>query len=817
MSIIETALDIVYSRNLPVFPCGAHKRPIISKDDGGRGFHDATVDEDEVRDLFRRAPAARLVGVPTGAVTGFDVLDVDIRTGGDKWLFENAHLLPKTRTHTTLSGGSHLFFIHIPGVRNSASKQELAPGIDVRGDGGYVIYPPSSGYYVADDGPIAEWPDWLLKLVLKRDPTTERAAPAAPLEISSRRLEGLARSILARVSNAGDGAKHYALRNAALSLGGIQLLAGISDEHAISQLLGALPSGVKDRNLARETARWGLEQGRLRPLVLDDRPAYTNGHGNGHAPTEDPPPWVGEGPGHETPSSEEPPADGVMPVIQIEAGIVDTLATLGEEALVKTDIPIFQRGRELVRPVHQEVPASKGRTTVSVGLARVTTSGMVDLLSQAAKWVRWNGKTKVMAPTDPTERIANIILSRVGMWTVPTLAGVIATPTLRPDGTVLHHAGYDPVTRLFQIIDPTLKPAYIPEQPTKQDAEKALATLNSLLDEFPFVAPVDRAVALSALITPIVRGAVGVAPLHAIRASTAGTGKSYLADLASAICSGRPCPVISVSPDPKETESRLTGLLLAGFALISLDNVNGELGGDLLCQAVERPTVRLRRLGGSDIFEVESRATFFATGNGLRVRGDMTRRTLICSLDAGVERPENRDFKHNPIDDVLADRGKYVAAILTIVRAYVVARYPNRCKPLASFEEWSDFVRSPLVWLGFPDPVETTEQARDGDPELTALREFLTTWREAIGGETLALRGAIEIATSRTADPDGIGSYRWPDFREALLAIAGFKGSIDSRRLGKWMDGHEGRIVDGLRLRKGTRDSHSKVARWVVS
>ena len=52
------------------------------------------------------------------------------------------------------------------------------------------------------------------------------------------------------------------------------------------------------------------------------------------------------------------------------------------------------------------------------------------------------------------------------------------------------------------------------------------------------------------------------------------------------------------------------GLLLAGYPIVSLDNVaTASRGGDLLCQAVERPLVRVRKLGGSDMYEIESRAT----------------------------------------------------------------------------------------------------------------------------------------------------------------------------------------------------------------
>ena len=191
------------------------------------------------------------------------------------------------------------------------------------------------------------------------------------------------------------------------------------------------------------------------------------------------------------------------------------------------------------------------------------------------------------------------------------------------------------------------------------------------------------------MITPVVRGAISVAPLHAAKASTAGTGKSFLVDVASAIATGRICPVASAGLTEEELEKRLTGLLLAGYPVASLDNVNGELGGDLLCQAVERPLVRVRPLGRSDIIELESRATLFATGNCLRVRGDMVRRTLMCTLDAEMERPELRQFTGNPVQTVLDDRGRYVAAALTVARAYQAAGCPGQLSPLASFEDWS--------------------------------------------------------------------------------------------------------------------------------
>jgi putative DNA primase/helicase len=85
------------------------------------------------------------------------------------------------------------------------------------------------------------------------------------------------------------------------------------------------------------------------------------------------------------------------------------------------------------------------------------------------------------------------------------------------------------------------------DPPDKFDALTALDLLLELLTEFPFVSIVDKAVALSGMITPVVRGAIKTAPMHAATASTPGTGKSYLVDVCSHIATGRPCPVIAVA------------------------------------------------------------------------------------------------------------------------------------------------------------------------------------------------------------------------------------------------------------------------------
>jgi putative DNA primase/helicase len=286
-----------------------------------------------------------------------------------------------------------------------------------------------------------------------------------------------------------------------------------------------------------------------------------------------------------------------------------------------------------------------------------------------------------------------------------------------------------------------------------------------------------------------------VAPLHVNRAPAPGSGKSYILDIASGISSGQPCPVISAGSDEFETEKRLGAALLQGQAMIAIDNLNGELRGDALCQMIERPVVDVRPLGSSRLVRIASRATLFATGNNIVLVGDLIRRVLLCSLDPNMERPELRQFKGNPFDTVLADRGLYIAAALTVVRAYRAAGCPDTLPSLASFRDWSRLVRSALVWLGRADPVQTMDAARAEDPELDAMRRVFAALHDVIGLDRPHTAGQLK----ERAEQPGMNGPVNPDLNEALLSVAFGMDGINSRKLGAWLGRHRDRVVDGCK------------------
>src|SRR5262249_31752222 len=493
----------------------------------------------------------------------------------------------------------------------------------------------------------------------------------------------------------------------------------------------------------------------------------------------------------------------VLPTIYLEDGHLPRVVAEIEKALVASEAPIFSRTGMLVEPVKEAWLAADGRKTMAARLRPLCPDSLLEPIAEATILQRYNGKR--WGQVDPTLQLARLILARERRWTFPRIAGVITTPTLRPDGSLLALEGYDQRSELYLMSGLTLPP--IPERPTKEQALEALEHLTELFCEFSFSdregkKQLNQSVALSGLLTASVRGSLPTAPVHLMRADTPGTGKSYLIDVIEIITTGWYCPVITASKSMEETEKRIGAVLLEGISLISLDNCTHELSGELLCQLSERPVIRIRVLGQSSMPSCECHTMVFATGNNIGFRGDMVRRGLVCELEALDERPELRKFDNDPLETASIDRADYLAATFTIIRAYLAAGAPEVCCPLGSYSAWSKMVRSPLVWLGMPDPVVSMETARAEDPALADMREFFDLWIDYdLGLDTPhTTNRIIELAC---AAPSG---FNRPVFEEFLLRIAaGRDGKIAAKRLGEWLRRISGRVVtraaDGCRYR----------------
>lgn len=491
--------------------------------------------------------------------------------------------------------------------------------------------------------------------------------------------------------------------------------------------------------------------------------------------------------------------DAGRPIIYLFAGQMPTIIDMAEGALLHAELGYYQRGSMVVRPAMVPVAISDGRKIDAPRLVDVKAHHMAEAFTRVVSFKRFDKRAEEWVNSDCPHRIAETFLAREGQWRLPVLTGIINCPTLRPDGSILDLPGYDPQTGLLFDPQDVRFPA-LPRDPDRATALRALDFLKDLISTFPFVTDADRSVALSGILTALIRRSLPTAPLHGFNAPTAGTGKSMLVDLASQIATARPAPVIAQGKSEEEMEKRLGAALIAGDVLIAIDNCEEPLGGELLCQTLTQTSLKVRILGKSVNAEVPSNAAVFATGNNLTLEGDMTRRAIRATLDAGVERPELRAFDRDPLAMVTAQRGDYVSAGLTVLRAYHIAGRPEMRAPLGSFADWSRWVRDALIWLGEADPCDTMEGMRGADPKLEALTTVLEQWREVIGMDRVSVREIIERATEQRQQLYGRSEFVHPEFREALLRVAGEGGAINGGRLGKWIGGQQNRIVNGLRL-----------------
>lgn len=422
----------------------------------------------------------------------------------------------------------------------------------------------------------------------------------------------------------------------------------------------------------------------------------------------------------------------------------------------------------------------------------ISAPALVRALAGAAAWERFDGRTKQWVRTDPPARHAMVLFDSTSYNHLPVLNGLARQPYLRTDGSLVTAAGYDPPTGMFGVFD--VREFVVPDKPSLADAEIALALLQDLLTEFNFLGKSDLAAALSALLTAVIRPSLAHAPMFHVHAHMVGSGKSYLCELITALGTPQRGTPTTFPADDEECRKLLLAALLRAPAVIEFDNLTGDLiPHKSLCTALTSEHMSGRILGLSKTTTVSTRALFLSSGNNVGPVQDMTRRCITIHLDPGVEVPAARSFNRPElVRDVLRDRGRYVTAALTIVRAWIAAGRPKvDCKSMAGYGEWSDLCRQPLLWLGLADPTESVFEAIAEDPDRETLGRLLTGWQSAFGKAAATVREAVEVSS--------FGGGR-EEMGDVLHDIAEERGEINRRKLGWWIRRHAGRIVDGRRF-----------------
>jgi len=809
------------ARGRRVFPCCPKtKRPAIPKSEGGNGFKDATTDEALIRRWWSQYPES-VVGMPTGAYTGVFVLDIDVKEGkqGEATLERLTAAfgpLPETIEALTATNGRHLYFKHprdgrlIPNkgsrlgqghetwgregypdvpFERAPNGQLVTPDLDIRGDGGYVILPGSimlngteygwEGSSDPDEGAeLAEAPAWLLALVCK-DPEAPPSAGTASEDPSAPVAEGGRNEFLYRLG--------CSLRAKGLGEGAI--IAALQAENA-SRCQPPLPEAevaASAKSAASKPPGLSPEYAKRK----QERQSRARAAGNGPSAPPDgnrPDLRVVGGTDHDA-----------RPTVQIESGRLPENTDDAARHMMQGGAELYQHGNRLVRVGRWE-GASTGitRPTGAGVLIDINPEWLVDAMTRRIRWEKFDKRANDWVKTDAPTRVAKTLLARAGEWPFHHLLGFCDSPTLTPDGRVVSTQGFDERSGLYLSAPPPIEPV---TAASAGEAAQAAHALGQLFETFPFATEADASALLAMAMTALLRRVLPSAPLCCISASTPGTGKSLLADCISMLATGRTAPVAAIGKDSEELEKRIDSLLLKGDALSVFDNVDRAVKSDVLCQVTTQAHKSIRVLAQSRIVEAPTNVTLLMTGNNLTLIGDLTRRVVLCNLDAGCEQPELREFERDAVAHVLAHRSAGIHHALSLSHAYLKAGCPPvEGASYGSFEQWDRMIRRPLLWAGLPDPLGPSQGLREQDHEFGGMADLLAAWHAEPDLRQSTAAELYEHITARVALSATDYGPRSPELTDAAVTVMGQLGKWSPKELGYRLRHWSGRIVHGYRL-----------------
>jgi len=458
----------------------------------------------------------------------------------------------------------------------------------------------------------------------------------------------------------------------------------------------------------------------------------------------------------------------------------------------------------------------------------VTEAGLRGGLTRTADFRKKTAKGDLVPCFPPKDVVEDVLALAPGEWGFPQLDGIVSSPVIRTDGSILAEPGYDPQSRLFYSPEPGFRLPAIDAHPSSDHVDVARGLLDQMLEDFPWADESSRANAIAVVLTPVLRPVItGPTPMAAITARAAGSGKSLLAELVSLIGTGEPAEMCSLPRDEEEMRKALTTHLASMAQIVVFDNVCRRLDSGDLCKVLTETTHSDRAFRTHQKMVLPVRCTWIVTGNNLRLGGDMPRRVFWVRFDAKTSRPELRnDFQISDLKAwVSKRRPELLAALLTLARAWYSAGKPapQMIRPLGSFESWSITIGGILEHAGIVGFLRNADEARDeSDAEAGEWERFLQLLEEQFGGQPFSVADLNKKLGERVFPSFGGApelSEAAEQLRQALpgyLAEVADRGGFFQRRAGKLFAEHCGRRFGEkqVHLRRDGISHHAQL--WTV-
>lgn len=477
---------------------------------------------------------------------------------------------------------------------------------------------------------------------------------------------------------------------------------------------------------------------------------------------------------------------------------------------MKNDPPrFFARSTCMVRVVTNEA----GHPYIE----EVTEAALTGELDRAICWYRALKSGEERQAQPPRDVVKDILSLPASEWNLPSLKGLTGTPVFHDDATIHSTPGYDERSQLYYApIEGFVMPP-VPEIPTRRDVEAALALIEEVFIDFPFVGPADQTNAYGALLTAVLRPCIeGPVPIYVTDKPQAGVGSGLQQRVIGWIAEGRE-PNLKTMPTGAEMRKEILATLKSGAAIQILDNLEVKLASPDLASVLTAAEVTGRILGQTEERTYPVSCFWMANGNNVIIGGDLARRSFKSRMDPQTAFPWQReDFRH---PDLIAwcsvNRGRILAAIFTLARAWIQASRPEpqHVPRVGSFEAWRDMIGGILEFAGAEEFLGNADEVYlEADADRLQWEEFLEGLWKIYGCEPFRAGRVADLLITEAPGSGGLLDLLPDDLAEA---IATRKKSF-SRELGRAFAKINGRhFPGGWCLKQGAL---SKGARnWVIT
>jgi hypothetical protein len=422
-----------------------------------------------------------------------------------------------------------------------------------------------------------------------------------------------------------------------------------------------------------------------------------------------------------------------------------------------------------------------------------------------------NGGTETYAEEiTPPAAVLNAALAPKEWPDLRPLLGIVGAPVLRPDGTLLQQPGYDPATCLYLASKVPLEP--VPAEPDSRQVTAARDfLLAAFLGDFPWVSEADKANYLGLLVTPILRSYLRtLIPFGVVTSTMPGSGKTILTCGLGMLYGQR---VLTWTHSDEELRKAITSVLADPVGTIIFDNLaeGTVIDSPVLARLITDRTWADRLLGGNKTAAFANDRVWTATGNNLRLGGDMRTRSVLVGLNPDMPRPEERTGFQIPALDqwILAPANQHLVLwhLLVLVADWTRAGAPRRSGlTMRQFTSWAEALGGFLAHHGVPGFLANVETVRDIDDEEAAWTAFFARWRKIHGDKWLT---SNELRLSADTPPGE--SDPW----DGCFITDGRGRFPTTKSLGRQLTGQINRYRGPFVLRND-QDKHSKVSTWCV-